>query len=510
MSRGCAHSLWVSLMLMAFAPADAQAAPCGTWSPGLTAAAHSTRGSSTLTYSWSSLADCDGFSLDHYLLCRAAGASAAAAPETPTDSDAECTADAGPFATSTDDTIHRSSKGFGVTIFACENAACTDWYEDGAGTGEVIHNDTSDDEFAYGLTQAEIWKLVDVTNGGDSDRVVSGSDVISPAALFYPADHDHEDKLGLWWSDDDAQVWHRRADDTGNQDWNTYTGWAASAVMVAESKTGTTDYTWATHPWVVAADDGTNFVRLFLQTEDSADPGDPRPTENHIFSVDSTDVAGADFGIECTDAGGCTSCAYEALCDYEEVAVIEVCAGGGTGCTELDAARHGKILWDYIADGALDFDNDVPGMVFTGEREAASCYPGYDHSDIHMADWDPTGAAWDIEMVSGCAEIHVAEQHDPGVIPLPGGEFKMYSHTTLGDIRVQYWDPVAGEWGDSASIEVVFDDGSSTSVSNACLENVETLVRKGTGLADEVMFARALAGTGCFSAGGIIYAEHTN
>jgi hypothetical protein len=98
--------------------------------------------------------------------------------------------------------------------------------------------------------------------------------------------------------------------------------------------------------------------------------------------------------------------------------------------------------------------------------------------------------------------------HDPAMIPLPLGEFKVYARLGLGDIYVMYWNDFLQEWEDETAIEIFFD-GGSTDI-NGCFGNVETAVYRDESTIVEVMFAKADDGPPCFSIAGILYARHDN
>jgi len=460
-----------------------QAAPCTEWDAGFSASAKSGKEARAVATTWTAVTECDDFSFHSYRVCW--DKDTTTAPTSPAGAD-DCRVVLGLSASSKDLFIHRSEMDFGLRLFACQNAACTQYYGDGGGTGSTVAND--DDSAS---TERLCFITEDVSDDQDDDRVLSTADygtaVMAVDALMYPTGWTKANRLGLFWSHRESGedvVKMKVADDTGWQNWNTYSSWS-SDTLVAESGTGgATDV--VTHPWVVASDDGsTKAVRLFVHAYDAGSGG---PDQSEVYSADSTDEEGTDFSLECTDPGGCTDCAYGDFCDYSG-ASLAIDADGDAGDEYLDSAAHGRIMWDYVASGAVDFTSDSPGMLFSGDvqagptcTQAGSAGP----DDIYRATWDSSGWAWDIEDDGTCPESmgDGDDQHDPAVTPLPGGEFMAFVKVG-GDVRVYYWDPTATAWEDDRTIRVCFDSGADpcgspttdcTTLTTDCMANVASLV----------------------------------
>ena len=493
---------------------EAWGAPCTEWDAGFSVDLHANRPSEAFTYNWSAVTECDEFSFDHYLVCRLPGSTA---PATPSSSGAVCRVNESTISTVTqNDAVHCSLKQYAARIFACQDSGCTEYYGDGS-TGSTVSNDDDDE-----TTEQEIWVLEDITSLSDSDRVIADS--MASAALFYPTGFDNAGKLAIWWDYNDGDNHHiayKRATSTGQLDWNTTTDWTSDVDIAigTDCTSGCGDFTDPTHPWVVAATDGSNeFIRLFMHTGEFS-------TTPHVISMDSTDEDGTQFGIECActadtaDTAGCTctdGCPDEALCDYEDEtgdggeAEVAICADGTSSCAELAGARHGRIMWSYLGTPIVNFGSHEPAMVFTGELDDDDC-PNLigDSNDVFRATWDSTNTEWDVFMNSGCPAAQWVDRHDPGVFPLPGGEYKMYAQSdpiSGNKISVIYWD--GDSWEDEQNI-LVHLDGDTTD-QNGCIGNVDVLVWKSGATVVEMMFAEALEEVSCFSASGIVYLEHTN
>lgn len=226
--------------------------------------------------------------------------------------------------------------------------------------------------------------------------------------------------------------------------------------------------------------------------------------------MDSTGDTGADYDLTCTEEEGCAAddgtCDMDHECDYDDVvnpAVLEICAGD-TGCDFVESAGHGRIIWNYV-DRPVNFGVDEPRMVFTGRGDLTLC--AEDSDDIIEAGWD-TGGDWDVPSTSPCPDSVVTDRHDPGVIPLPEEEFKMYVRGDEMNVHhyVHYWD--GSTWDEGRFIAIYFDD-ETTFVPEQCLENGDAIVFPGTP-PKEGLFFRASPEPGCFDVGGIVFAEHIN
>ena len=259
--------------------------------------------------------------------------------------------------------------------------------------------------------------------------------------------------------------------------------------MAEETDGSSGDFTLLSHPWVVATDDGDQGITMWMRRSNGT-------LHNHTVVVESADEQGADFGLECTEspcyADG-QECQNGEMCDYEDESEdgygfgeIALCADGSEICTNLYGARHGRIMWDYLAEGPVDFSTDDPWMVFTGTADDdpspyGGCEnPGIDGQDeIYRAEWDYSGGEWDVVDDGGAPHICPIVQgsddrHDPGVVPLPDGSFKMYYKQEYDTLYVIYWNPLSEAWEDEAEIQVFLDDGGTTDIS-ACVENMDVL-----------------------------------
>jgi hypothetical protein len=148
-------------------------------------------------------------------------------------------------------------------------------------------------------------------------------------------------------------------------------------------------------------------------------------------------------------------------------------------------------MWDYIGEGVPDLATDYPAVLFTGRTDDDDCpWTVGTMDDIFLADW--TGSAWDVALDSGCPEVQIVDMHDPGVIPLPGGEFKVYVRndaTPPAAITIYYWDGDA--WEDDTSDAVFYlDDGGTTLVDPGCVGNVDAFARFEGGVALEGMMVQ--------------------
>lgn len=143
-------------------------------------------------------------------------------------------------------------------------------------------------------------------------------------------------------------------------------------------------------------------------------------------------------------------------------------------------------------------------MVSTGSGNTSVGYcaaVGDGSDDLYQSVW--SGSAWAVDVDGGspsCGEAYVEDRHDPGIIPLPDDEFKMYvwDHDTAP--VVMYWNDDLGVWEDETTFEIWLDDGFTTEVT-ACAKNLDVVVHVDPPVVREQMFFRAVRefdSTGCF------------
>ncbi len=544
-------------------PADALALPCADWDADIQVSESSSVPSIAMSIGWDSApASCTNAGpwgnwtgTDHYEVYRREGEGDNAACADNTTSFSSTGPSGGEIldddATSpTTDFVHRSNKDFRYFVRACMNAGCSRYY------GQALGETTSNDE-AYDCTLAEKW-LIEEVDDFDQANWDTGVDwVLTPGsasgALFYPSGFTDSssssitDTLGIWWSTscdgvDETKkdcVYQKRAQDTGTQDWNSYSNWT-SDTKVYEETGGSQDFAYLSHPWIAAAEDGSGnqSVWVWSRRNDVGNPGD------HVIAVESVDEEGLDAAVECTDTDDCElsdgdTCLETELCDFEDISgdgdgvgEISVCVDGDASCTnDLYGARHGRIMHNYVDHPTLNLTTGDYSMVFTGAPDGTTCTQvSTNQDDLYRAEWDTTNQEWDVVLSSGCPEPQGSygtymgspqdgDMHDPGVLPLPDGEFKMYAEREQGTLFVLYWNPVSEEWEDVTEIEIYLDDGSGGfgDDASACIDNIDVVVNPGPPPVEAMFFkARAASQTsGCFvgsgsEAPGILYAKHNN
>lgn len=278
------------------------------------------------------------------------------------------------------------------------------------------------------------------------------------------------------------------------------------------------------HESMAYSDDGSaQAVRMFAHFGSMDD--------HSVWSMDSTNEEGTDFGLTCTVGGGCDqdgdTCPYGSKCDFEDdssddgEAVEELCSDGTSACDYQTDAAHGRILWDYVAYGGVNDSVDEPKLVFSGNRDSTTCTSsdfGFPRTDIYTAEWD--GAEFQAATSGSCPVPTIADAHDPAMLPLPFDTFKMYYHYQAEAFHVVHWDGTA--WVHDREIEIAFDDSTTlgtvpTSPSlGQCLGNMDALILPSEGGGDTGAFfkARNVTDPGavtCFgSLLGIVFAELRN
>lgn len=472
-----------------------------------------------LVHTWRAVGDCSTFTFQHYRVCHydaPAGEPPAAAPATPSSEGATCF-EAGSSATDTSSVarVNRSDRAYFARIFACQDEGCTAWYGDGT-HGHAAVTDDADLE----RTARERWVLEGVADYDDADRAVSDGHANASAAIFYPSGFDDAGYLGLWWSTTNEhesrdEIWYKRAAMPGWQAFNETT-WTAPTLVGQQADSGA--YADTTHPWVVPVDDASGrYIRMFVQLGVAPDLS--------IHSVDSLDEAGTDFGLTCTSEACAIArgtCACGDPCDWS-VAQEEICQDADSAdCFYLGTSGHGRVAWDYGEDGALDFAEDRPAMLISGDKHDL-CAGGLAPDDIYQADWDGTAwvvpVAWDERNARYCPEHTDPRGHDPAILPLPADGFKAYWMAPDGSSAqihyVCYTDDLV-TWEDCAEIELAFDDGTRLGAQDTslwdCVGNMDAVSLPGRLASMEGAFFQSSRGPACFGpgGGGIVFAEHRN
>lgn len=499
--------MFVSLLL---ATTTAHATVCTPWDAGFAATRAVPKGSQALSYRWTGVGDCDGFTLHHYEVCWNDGefGSGPLAPESPQESGASCTSYGGVgAATSGKEFVYRSYRSFGVRVFACADEDCSSWYGDGS-----VGSDALDDAGSV-ATAKERWVFEDILDYADSDRAIDDATATAADALFYGTDFTAAGRLGLWYTATEggaSVVRQVTADVTGWQNWNLTSSWGTSLTVASAAREPEGYFGGLSRAWVAPADDGSAYVRLFLEMDDDGDPGSGAPTQ--VWSVDSVDDAGRNFALQCVGSD-CSPdgalCPVGGLCDWEDdggdggAAVLEIGGEGGEEDAWLTMAGGGRVLFGWLDDEnhAVDFDTDSPVMLFNG---ASACAYG-----TYAATWD--GSAWQVPTDGSCPEPLSTAGVDPAVVELPNGEFKVYLHTASGYDVCIYGDEGLEA---CAPVDFAFDNGTALGRVDpslaACTSNLDVTSLKAGNSTFEGGFVAAATDSGCFSSGGIAFLEHRN
>lgn len=476
-------------------PSEAWAQACGTWSANLSVAPKAGHESRALTLGWAAgPAACSGWTgTDHIELHRDESASPTAPSSTTL-----VTATAGANA-AFDDLLHRSNKSYYYTVFACENAGCTDYYGDGSGSGEVNGGDTASD-----TTDPETWELEGVTGESDvTSCVVDDPAANAPHVFIYPSTWPgtgYDLKLAMYYSKSGgtgsaSEIYYRLHNAAG---WpvggfNNSASWA-TAVLVAEGSTTQADDDFAVdHPWSMLTYDGTNYrVQLFAQSQHN----NPSYHEK-VIQIESTTAVGDDFGLTCSGS----SCSTTPLNGAGYVAID---ADGTSATSYVNHARHSRVTWDYLGDPLIDAGTDEPFMLFQVERPTSGTCADTGYDDVGWADgvWGSGVWNWTVLTSSSCPAVQITDGHDNANIPLPYGEFKVYyKDFATSEYHVVYWNGTA--WEDDTTIEFVWD-GSASGPDHACIDNVSTVVYNNGGTVNAGMFFLLLdSDTTCFGTSGV-------
>lgn len=490
------------------------ATECSDWNARLAVSPTPGHASAQLSLAWSPVPEgCGSFTFDHYAACwnDAAADELPRAPAGPDEADHCADVSVQRAWSQARLWVHRSDRAFAVTVFACGDAACTTWYGDDAEVRN--HQDGA-------VTAKERWVLRSVSSFDDTDRAIADNGANAVSSLFYGPGFGDVGHLALWYSTGAGGVENIRqvrAETAGWHDFND-TSWTEPVEVAASAGEHTGAFGHVTHPWVVpAVEDGVPYVRMYLQADDDGD--NVSGEQFRIWSVDSLDDAGTDFGLACEgsdcDADG-ASCDRGDLCDWDDAsgdggaAFEEVANGGDADDAWITSAAHGRVVWSPLddRDGAIDFDSDRPMMLFSGTAESCLAPP----DDLLAGTWD--GSAWEIPTAGSCPDVQIDDAHDPGVMPLPGGSFKAYVQIGADAYEVCYYED--GAWTDCAEVEIAFDDGTMLGELDpslgACTDNFDALAHRSGGRLHEGGFLHAFTGGDCFAEGegGILFAEHRN
>ncbi len=447
------------------------------WTADFDMSQTATKESFSFSFSWNvAPSTCHPVAFDHYQVCLDEGSTA---PASPASAD-HCKIVASRGTTNTTYMVHRASREYTGKIFACVDTYCTIWYGDGS--SGCTSSGTEDTE----TTAPECHVVYGVEDRASEKRVLSWDDFPGVAAvevLFYPEDWTHEGKLAMWWAWNDGGrpvLSYRRAEDEGWWDFNDEDNWdLGSEVDVAMGfSSGSDPFTSIGHPAVVPEVDweDNRGMRMMLVTGTAAS-GVPK----HLLMLSSLgiDEEGADFGLTCVGECGYTGCDEDEPCDWdsEEAKLGYAFDWEAVG---LSNDQHGTFVWDLIAYGPVDFDEDDPMFVFSGGPTSGtgSCVDTYGSTvyggdafgpgpaDLYLATWVPTsdpGEEWEVNTILSdptCPQPEFIDQHDPTAFGLPFDEHKIYMQNANADQRIDIWYGSPGAWEASpGELVICLDSG---------------------------------------------------
>jgi hypothetical protein len=484
--RAALERLLVMATLLA-APGVARA-----WTANFQMSQTETMESSSISFSWNvAPSTCHPVAFDHYEVCLNEGGTA---PTSPAAAD-HCKIVGPRGVNNTTYMVHRASRAYAGKIFACVDTYCTVWYGDGSsgctssGTEDTV------------TTAPECHVVYGVEDRASEKRVLSWDDypyVTAVEVLFYPDDWTYEGMLAMWWVwkdpyDDRPVLSYRRADNAGWWDFNDQGNWdlGSEAEVAKGFAIGSDPFTSIGHPAVVPEVDSEDNrgMRMMLVTGDSATGSGPK----HLVMLSSLgiDEEGADFGLTCVGACGYPGCAEGEPCDWDsEVAVLGYAFDWEA--VGLSNDQHGTFVWDLIAYGPVDFDEDDPMFLFSGGPTGTgtgTCFHtwgsgvyggdafGPGAADLYLAEWNPTsdpGEEWEVTTVptdSTCPQPEFIDQHDPTAFGLPFDEHKIYMQNADADQRIDIWYGSPGAWEESPGELVICldtDDDPCQDIETRC------------------------------------------
>ena len=384
-------------------------------------------------------------------------------------------------------------------------------------------------------TEQQVFVFPNITALTDTSHRVA--DVAhSPAPLQYPSGN-YDDQVGIYYTSgdgaEDRGVYFVRNTATtwsgGVQDMNDTADWTTPEVIM--EYTNDEDHgTPGSHghvgePWVVVIDDdGTHRIRLGwvnnLQEDESGD--------REVQYADSDDMDGDQdsFGFctttSCSTAGCDNTEGSETCCCYDEQgSVVTGALGAYEGAGEcLDGGLHGRVAWDYINDPTWDPDAQdtfymAPSRVnasFTSPTNCSTCTSTTNQDDTYRADWDTSNGDLDINKTGVCPDVYIENEYAPTFVPLPGGEYAVYTLDKTGTndgLRLRYTDDEALSFDKADGTEaLLYLDDTTTpgtpgnSLDADCIGDPAMLqwVDDGPPVTRRtLLFAIALTDSGCFT-----------
>jgi hypothetical protein len=183
---------------------------------------------------------------------------------------------------------------------------------------------------------------------------------------------------------------------------------------------------------------------------------------------------------------------------------------------------HTLSSWVYGMSSGLDVAEEPD--TGNGGKFRNCTHPWVVPTYVYTATWTPgTPGSWSVAYGTSpnCPTITTTGRHDPAVIALPGGEYKVYVHRGLEEFEVLYFD--GATWSAPRDIVLAFDDGAGgytvpsggTTSLHKCLENLDTFVWHDGQTGYEGAFAKANLdnlndASDCFDSSGILFLEHRN
>lgn len=374
---------------------------------------------------------------------------------------------------------HRAQRHYDAKIWACKNSDCSSVF--GTGAGEAIIRFSASSDVAGLSTAQEEWSIVGMDGDGPENVGIDAftSDANDVSSFFYPGGWTYGGTLAVYGRDfGNRSVLQSRAAVSGWTNFNTVeweTDTSADSVEVFGSHESDADYDDVSHVYAYPVTDGTaEFIEVLAQNAG---------TSLQVVWAQSTDDVGDDFGSSFTTSTVCygagTACDWPAA---ETAGVAGIALDPGDW--GFDSLLHGRWMWSVIANGPPDLSTDTPSILVTGGPDGSTCADvdsddadtdaGPD--DIYMATWDPS-AGW--EMVDGpdggsCPDVLIADAHDPGVTPLPSGDFKIYVVTTsTHEVRTYYYHAGAIEVAYATPV-FDWDPAGSIHISHGCLANIDS------------------------------------
>ena len=377
--------------------------------------------------------------------------------------------------------VHRAQRPFWAHLYACDDTdpSCADRF--GSGAMEAVADVTDSN-----TTTQEVWKLVGVDNETDTaDYMFDTMGFTAPSPFFYEGGTcaGMGGRLAVVYN---TNSYFYIAQDTsagnGWKNWNNRSDTADTIISwditrIAGAHSSDSDYQFASHPYVakVLNQDSEHRIRMMAQNRPE---GDCDETDCQIVWLESIDACGEDFDMDCASCcpGGTSGpCGWDtAIADGRGGVAIEA-----SPSDNFDDVQHGVWAYDYIQTSYINLNLSHDRLLLFSGTASTTCGP---QTGVYGADWNASSEEWEPVLdtdTATCPHVELQARHNASVIPLPEGDFKVYTAPRApgeSDIVIHYWDGLRQQW-DTETSEPKYILEDSTELDHLCIGAPQVFAR---------------------------------